>query len=157
MNAETREAAKKEIDQFAEDYEANYPKAVASLRRNPNALLTFFDFPAEHWKHIRTTNAIESAFATVRLRTRVTKGAGSRSSALVMAFKLLAMAEKRWRSIDAPQMAERLALGAKFNNGVQQKEATKRGRLIMPPSTTFGDIPVYDTHQSKPHMEDSSD
>ena len=125
MNAETREDAEEEIAGFAEEYEAKYPKAVASLRRNQDALLTFFDFPAEHWKHIRSTNAIESSFATVRLRTRVTKGAGSRTRALVMAFKLLAMAETRWRKIDAPQLAESLALGARFENGVQTKEDTK--------------------------------
>ena len=125
MDAETREDAEKEIAQFVEDYEAKYPKAVASLRRSQDALLTFFDFPAEHWKHIRSTNAIESSFATVRLRTRVTKGAGSRTRALVMAFKLLAMAEKRWRKIDAPALAESLALGARFENGVQTQEDAK--------------------------------
>jgi transposase-like protein len=125
MDAETREDAEKEIAQFAEDYGAKYPKAVASLRRDQDALLIFFDFPAEHWKHIRSTNAIESSFATVRLRTRVTKGAGSRTRALVMAFKLLAMAEKRWRRIDAPHLAECLALGAQFQNGVQTKDRTK--------------------------------
>ena len=79
MNADTKESAEEMTDRFAKDYEAKYPKAVASLRRHGEKLLTFFDFPAEHWLHIRSTNAIESSFATVRLRTRVTKGAGSRS------------------------------------------------------------------------------
>src|SRR5690625_5911435 len=78
MEAESREAAEGEIERFREDYGAKYPKAVASLTRNQDELLTFYDFPAEHWKHIRTTNVIESPFATVRLRQRVTKGAGSR-------------------------------------------------------------------------------
>ncbi|MAE95093.1 MAG: IS256 family transposase [Deltaproteobacteria bacterium] len=125
MNAETLEDAEEEIDQFAKEYGAKYPKAVESLQREQDALLAFFDFPAEHWKHIRSTNAIESSFATVRLRTRVTKGAGSRNRALVMAFKLLAMAEARWRKIDAPHLAESLALGARFKDGIQIKEDAK--------------------------------
>lgn len=123
--AESRKDAEKEIALFTEEFTAKYPKAVAALTRNQESLLTFFDFPAEHWKHIRSTNAIESSFATVRLRTRVTKGAGTRTRALVMAFKLLAMAEVRWRKIDAPALAESLALGARFKDGVQIKEDAK--------------------------------
>jgi len=80
------------------------PKAVASLRRDQAQLLTFYDFPAEHWRHLRTTNIIESPFATVRLRQRVTKGAGSRTKALMMAFKLLAMAEERWRKVNGSEL-----------------------------------------------------
>ena len=79
------------------EYDAKYPKAVASLCRDQAQLLTFDEFPAEHWRHLRTTNIIESPFATVRLRQRVTKGAASRTKALMMAFKLLAMVEERWR------------------------------------------------------------
>ena len=85
---------------FAAEYQAKYPKAVASLTANWERLVSFFDFPAEHWKHLRTTNVIESAFATVRLRERATKGAGSRSKGLLMAFKLLDMAQQRWRRLD---------------------------------------------------------
>jgi len=81
---------------FAAEYQAKYPKAVTSLTANWERLVSFFDFPAEHWKHLRTTNVIESAFATVRLRERATKGAGSRSKGLLMAFKLLDMAQQRW-------------------------------------------------------------
>jgi len=95
MRAESREAARQAIERFAEDYGAKYPKAVDSLRRDEELLLTFFDFPAEHWQHLRTTNVIESPFATVRLRQRVTKGAGSRERGLMMAFKLLEMSQMR--------------------------------------------------------------
>ena len=77
---------------------------MASLRRDETELLTFFDFPAQHWLHLRTGNVIESPFATVRLRQRVTKGAGSRQKGLLMAFKLLAMAERRWRCVNAPRL-----------------------------------------------------
>ena len=97
MRAETRKAAQQAIARFEADYGAKYPKAVASLRRDESELLTFFDFPAEHWVHLRTGNVIESPFATVRLRQRVTKGAGSRQKGLLMAFQLLAMAVRRWR------------------------------------------------------------
>jgi transposase-like protein len=125
MNADTKENAEAMIERFASDYEAKYPKAVASLRRHEDKLLTFFDFPAEHWLHIRSTNAIESSFATVRLRTRVTKGAGSRSKALTMAFKLLDMAEKRWRRINAPELAQRVANGDRFQDGILVSEDRK--------------------------------
>ena len=93
MEAPTRAEAEAGSDAFAVEYEAKYPKAVTSLRRDQAQLLTFYDFPAEHWRHLRTTNIVESPFATVRLRQRVTKGAGSRTKALTMAFKLLAMAK----------------------------------------------------------------
>ena len=125
MKAETRETAEEMTERFARDYEAKYPKAVASLRRHGDKLHTFFDFPAEHWLHIRSTNAIESSFATVRLRTRVTKGAGSRTKALTMAFKLLDMAEKRWRRINAPELAQRVANGDLFQDGIGVREDRK--------------------------------
>src|SRR5690606_2418694 len=89
MNAESRAAAEKEIELFAEEYGAKYPKAVASLTRDQDKLLTYFDVPAEQWKHLRTTNPIESTFATVRLRQRVTTGARARTRGLVLAYKLL--------------------------------------------------------------------
>jgi len=125
MNAETREYAAEGIERFTSEYEAKYPKAVASLRRDPELLLTFFDFPAEHWQHIRSTNVIESPFATVRLRQRVTKGAGSRTKALLMAFKLLDMAQQRWRRINAPHLAALVAAGAQFIDGVQKVNKEK--------------------------------
>ena len=85
--------AEAEIERFAEDYGAKHPKAVEPLIRDQDCLLSFFDFPAEHWQHLRATNAVESTFATVKLRQRVTKGAGSRTKALLMAFKLIDMAQ----------------------------------------------------------------
>ncbi|MCP4006368.1 MAG: IS256 family transposase, partial [bacterium] len=128
MNAETREVAVEAMDVFDKEYGAKYPKAVASLRRDEDKLLTFYEFPAEHWQHIRSANAIESSFATVRLRTRVTKGAGSRTKALLMAFKLLVMAEKRWRKINAPQLAEKVADGALFVDGIIQNDDDEKER-----------------------------
>jgi transposase-like protein len=92
---------------------------VASLRRDGELLLTFFDFPAEHWQHLRTTNVIESPFATVRLRQRATKGAGSRRKGLMMAFKLLEMAQKRWRRINGAQLVPLVRAGVRFIDGIQ--------------------------------------
>jgi transposase-like protein len=125
MGAESREAAQEAMDAFERTYGAKYPKAVASLRRDEEQLLTFYDFPAEHWQHLRTTNVIESPFATVRLRQRVTKGAGSRRKGLLMAFKLLDMAEQRWRRINAPHLVPLVRAGAKFADGVQVERQQK--------------------------------
>jgi transposase-like protein len=118
MRAETRKAAQAGIKSFSRDYGAKYPKAVASLRRDEAELLAFFDFPAEHWLHLRTGNVIESPFATVRLRQRVTKGAGSRQKGLLMAFQLLAMAERRWRRVNGAQLVPLVRAGAIFRDGV---------------------------------------
>lgn len=118
MRADTRKAAQHAIERFEADYGAKYPKAVASLRRDEAELLAFFDFPAEHWIHLRTGNVIESPFATVRLRQRVTKGAGSRKKGLLMAFKLLAMAEKRWRRVNGAKLIPLLRAGVVFRDGV---------------------------------------
>jgi transposase-like protein len=120
MQAPTRAEAEANIDAFAAEYDAKYPKAVASLRRDQAHLLTFYDFPAEHWRHLRTTNIVESPFATVRLRQRVTKGAGSRTKALVMAFKLLAMAEERWRKVNGPALLPLVRAGVRFVDGEQK-------------------------------------
>lgn len=121
MNAESRSAAEKAIADFATEYGAKYPKALDSLTRDQDKLLSFFDFPAEHWKHLRTTNPIESAFATVRLRQRVTKGAGSRTRGLVFAYKLLDMASQRWRRLDGAQLLPLVRAGVKFNDGIMQE------------------------------------
>jgi transposase-like protein len=128
MNAETKADAERAGKEFEAEYGAKYPKAVASLRRDWEKLLTFFDFPAEHWKHLRTTNVIESPFATVRLRQRVTKGAGSRTKALTMAFKLLEMAQMRWRRLDGPELLSLVAHGVKYRDGVQVQEESKEDR-----------------------------
>ena len=119
MYAETKEQAEEALDRFVADYEAKYEKATACVQKDRSALLTFFDFPAEHWKHLRTTNVIESPFATVRLRTRVTKGAGSRHKALIMAFKLLVMAQGRWRRLNGHQKLPLVRGGVTFVDGIQ--------------------------------------
>jgi putative transposase len=119
MNAPSREAAEKEIKGFRNEYGAKYPKAIETLTRDQEALLAFFDFPAEHWLHIRTSNPVESAFATVRLRQRVTKGAGSRQRGLTMAFKLLEMAELRWRKLNGAALLPLVRAGVPFKDGVK--------------------------------------
>jgi len=129
MQAPTRAEAEAGIDAFAAEYDAKYPKAVTSLRRDQAQLLTFYDFPAEHWRHLRTTNIIESPFATVRLRQRVTKGAGSRTKALMMAFKLLAMAEERWRKVNGSELLPLVRAGVRFVDGVDEKRKTAAGEV----------------------------
>ncbi len=119
MRAESRKAAEEAIERFEDDFGAKYPKAVASLRRDQDLLLAFFDFPAEHWVHLRTGNVIESPFATARLRQRVTKGAGSRQKGLLMAFKLLEMAQKRWRRINGAHLIPVVRGGVGFIDGAQ--------------------------------------
>ncbi len=126
MYADTRAHARDAITRFATEYRAKYPKAVTTLEQDADALLTFFDFPAEHWKHLRTSNVIESPFATVRLRQRVTKGAGSRTKGLLMAYKLLDMAQARWRRLDGAHLLPLVRDGVAFVDGVQQ--AAKRGK-----------------------------
>jgi transposase-like protein len=128
FNAETKEIAEEQVDHFVKEYEDKYPKAVASLVRDREKLLTFYDFPAAHWQSIRSSNVIESAFATVRLRQRVTKGAGSRAKGLTMAFKLLAMAEKRWRRIRSPHLVKPMLEGTKFVDGKTIEDNTQKGR-----------------------------
>jgi len=119
MKAESREAALEEIERFREEYGSKYPKAIETLCRDQDRLLTFFDFPAEHWVHVRTSNPIESAFSTVRLRQRVTKGAGSRRRGLTMAFKLLEMAQQRWRRLNASELLPLFRAGVPFKDGVR--------------------------------------
>lgn len=125
MYADTREHAREAMGRFAEEHEAKYPKAVECLRADEEPLLTHFDFPAEHWKHLRTSNVIESPFATVRLRQRVTKGAGSRSKALLMAFKLLDMAQQRWRKLNGAELLPLVRAGVRFVDGVRQEREKK--------------------------------
>jgi putative transposase len=118
MNAPTLADCNKAIDDFVETYEAKYPKAAASLVDAREQLVTFFDFPAEHWLHLRTTNPIESTFATVKLRQRVTKGAGSRAAGLAMAFKLLLAAERTWRRLNGHEKLPLVRAGVRFQDGV---------------------------------------
>ena len=117
MYAPDRESALEEIARFSTEYEARYPKAVETLAKDQDQLLTFFDFPAEHWLHLRTTNPIESTFATVKARTKKTKGAGSRKAGLAMAFTLLLAAEKRWRRVNAPHLVALVKAGVAFPDG----------------------------------------
>ena len=119
MKAESREAALEEIESFREEYGVKYPKALEALCRDQDKLLTFFDFPAEHWLHVRTSNPIESAFSTVRLRQRVTKGAGSRRRGLTMAFKLLEMAQQRWRRLNSSELLPLVRAGVRFRDGTR--------------------------------------
>lgn len=117
-NAEDRDHAVQAIKTFAQLYAAKFPKAVKKITEDEAELLAFFDFPAEHWIHLRTTNPIESTFATVRLRTKVTRGAGSRTAALAMVFKLIEFAQARWRAVNAPHLVALVRAGARFERGV---------------------------------------
>ena len=116
-NAEDREHAAKAVKAFEADYGAKWPKAVAKVTDDLDVLLEFYNYPAEHWVHLRTTNPIESTFATVRLRSRVTKGPGSRAAGIAMAFKLIEAAEARWRAVNAPHLVPLVRAGATFHKG----------------------------------------
>ncbi len=116
--AETKLAAEVAFDAFIESYTLKYEKAAECLRKDRDVLLTFYDFPAEHWKHLRTTNPIESTFATVRHRTTRSKGCLSNNTALAMVFKLVD-AQKSWRRLDGHNQLPKLILGVKFADGLE--------------------------------------
>lgn len=116
-NAEDIDHARTAITAFAKTYGAKYPKAVAKIVDDADVLLEFYRYPAEHWIHLRTTNPIESTFATVRLRTKVTKGPGSRAAGLAMAYKLIEAAQTKWRAVNAPHLVAHVRAGATFKNG----------------------------------------
>lgn len=120
--AETRKQAEKAFDLFMTTFKAKYPKAVECLAKDRAVLLSFYDFPAEHWVHIRTTNPIESTFATVRLRTRRTKGCGSRIACLTMVFRLTQCAEQHWRALNGSKLLADVIRGVQFVDG-EKKEA----------------------------------
>jgi len=128
FQAETKSMAEEQVEAFKREYGDRYPKAVASLVKDTEKMLTFYDFPAAHWQTIRSTNVIESAFATVRLRQRVTKGAGTRTRGLAMAYQLLAMAEKRWRKIRSPHLVAELLGGTKFLDGTSDQDVQEGER-----------------------------
>jgi transposase-like protein len=119
IEAPTRKDAARALETFREEYAAKYPKALAKLDRDWKPLTAFYDYPAEHWRHLRTTNPIESSFATVRLRTRVTKGAGSKAAALAMAYKLLESAQERWRRFNGHELVADVLNGMKFKDGIK--------------------------------------
>jgi len=121
--APTRDTAHEAFDHFIELYEAKYPKAVECLAKDRDVLLTFYDFPAEHWTHLRTTNPIESTFATVRLRHRRTKGNGSRRACLAMVFRLCQSAEQRWRRLNNHSLIADVIAGTIFTDGVKSHAA----------------------------------
>ncbi len=130
--APTRADARKALEVFREEYGAKYPKALEKLDKDWKPLTAFYDFPAEHWRHLRTTNPIESSFATVKLRTRVTKGAGSTTAALAMAYKLLATAQERWRRFNGHELIADVLDGATFKDGVKvtDDEATTQDEKV---------------------------
>ena len=128
-HAEDKDHALAAAKAFAADYGAKWPKAVAQVIDDIDVLLAFYDYPAEHWIHLRTTNPIESTFATVRLRQRVTKGPGSRTAGVAMAFKLLESAQHRWRAVNAPHLVALVRAGAHFD----------KGKLIERPDQSGGD------------------
>ena len=130
MYAETRAHAEEAMDVFIAEYEAKYPKAAACLDADRDRLLTHFALPAEHWQHVRTSNVIESPFATVRLRQRVTKGAGSRTKGLLMAYKLLETAQQRWRRLNGAHLLPLVRAGVTFIDGVQQERNNEGDRKV---------------------------
>ena len=118
--AETKAEASAAFDFFVETYRGKYDKAVAKLVKDRTELLTFYDFPAEHWKHVRTSNPIESTFGTVRHRTKRTKGCLSRKTGLAMAFKLMMSAQRKWRKLDGQNRLPEIIQGVEFRDGLRQ-------------------------------------
>jgi transposase-like protein len=121
--AETRDDALKADELFVAKYEAKYPKAVACLQKDLDEMLAFYDFPAQHWTHLRTTNPIESMFATVRLRHRRTKGSGTRVACLAMVFKLSEAAAKKWRRLTGAELVRDVIDGVQFKDGIRAEDA----------------------------------
>ena len=124
--AATKKEANAAFDLFVETYGVKYEKAVAKLVKDRDELLAFYDFPAEHWKHIRTTNPIESVFGTVRNRTRKTKGCLNRKTALAMVFRLMMSAKKKWRKINGPNRLPEVIQGVEFKDGIKQPQLRRR-------------------------------
>jgi len=134
-NAEDKDHALTAAKAFAADYDAKWPKAVARITDDLDVLLAFYDYPAEHWIRLRTTNPIESTFATVRLRTRVTKGPGSRAAGFAMAFKIIESAQQRWRAVNAPHLVALVRAGATFENGDSSNDPPNQGVISEPRNT----------------------
>ena len=119
--SQTREAAIKAYDRFLKLYTAKYPRVCKCLEKDKEPLFTFYDYPADHWAHIRTTNPIESAFASVRHRTRQTKGCGSRLATLTMVYELVKAAEDGWRRLRGDALLSKVISGVKFKDGEEVK------------------------------------
>ena len=126
--AEDKDHALAAVKTFEAGYGAKFPKAAAKITDDLGELLAFYDYPAEHWVHLRTTNPIESTFATVRHRTKITKGPGSRAAGLAMAFKLIESAQDRWRAVNAPHLVALVRAGAHFKRGVLVERHGQQGR-----------------------------
>jgi hypothetical protein len=139
-NAEDKKHAHAGVKAFAAAYGAKFPKAAAKITEDEEELLAFYDYPAEHWVHLRTTNPIESTFATVRLRTKVTKGHGSKAAALAMAFKLIESAQRRWRMVNAPHLVVLVRAGSTFINGQARRTTRGRGRRGGPAGSRLKDL-----------------
>ena len=126
----TREDAEKAYETFLDLYQAKYPKAVKCLSKDREELFAFYNFPAEHWAHLRTTNPIESTFATVRHRHRQTKGNGSRKATLGMVFKLLTAAESGWRRLNGYRLLDKVVQGVIFKDGIDPEKAAKKEKKL---------------------------
>jgi len=124
-DAPDRDHAQRAIEEFAGDYGVKWPKAVTKVTDDAEELLCFFDFPAEHWVHLKTSNPIESTFSPVRARTRVTKGPGSKAAGLAMTFKLLESAQDRWRAVNGPHLVALVRAGVRFDKGVMVERPDK--------------------------------
>ena len=124
--AEDKKTAKKALKRFVKKYGTKYEKAADCLQKDKRQLLAFYDFPAEHWKHIRTTNPIESTFATVRHRTVKTKGCLSRKTAAIMVFKLVGAAQKKWSILNGKNQLPKIIEGVRFKNGLELKSKAKK-------------------------------
>jgi transposase-like protein len=130
-NAEDIDHARVAVKAFKIDYGTKFPKAVEKITDDLDVLLEFYNYPADHWVHLRTTNPIESTFATVRLRSKVTKGPGSRTAGLAMAFKLIEAAQDRWRAVNAPHLVALVRAGATFHKGELVERPTGQEAQIM--------------------------
>jgi transposase-like protein len=141
-NAENKDKARKAVKDFKKAYGAKFPKATAKVT-DDEVLLAFYDYPAEHWVHLRTTNPIESTFATVRHRTKVTKGPGSKAAGLAMAYKLIESAQRRWRSVNAPHLVALVRAGATFVDGkLVEPEGQAPGATAQSPAAAEDEIPA---------------
>ena len=130
-NSEDIDHARVAVKAFKNDYGTKFPKAVEKITSELDVLLEFYNYPADHWVHLRTTNPIESTFATVRHRTKVTKGPGSRGAGLAMAFKLIEAAQRRWRAVNSPHLVALVRAGATFCNGKLVEQAADQDAEVM--------------------------